>query len=146
MAKNKGGRAVIFTVLSIIFLIAPLGVWLYINRAEYFTTRNVDKLSIGLILMMLFVGLMIFGALKELDKRITIFMTLGIITLLSFLLDPILDDLTWISICALIGYAFYLPLSTIGRANWNYHKVYKNEKIKIEARKEAQDDSFGVQI
>jgi hypothetical protein len=90
--------------------------------------------------------MMIFGVFKEFDKRITIFVTLGVVALLAYLLEPILDDLMWIAICAMIGYALFIPLTLIAKRDWNYHKVYNNEKVKIQTRKEAEANADSTAI
>lgn len=146
MAKNKGRLAIILYLVAFACLLAPLGVWVWFNREDYFTQSTSTSLSLGLSLALGFAFLMIFGAFKEFDKRITVFLSLGVVALLAYLLDPILDDLMWIAICALMGYAVYIPLTLIARTNWSYFKEFRKEKVRVEARKEAETDTGGLSI
>ena len=146
MAKNKGKLALLFGLISFILLVAPIGGWIIYKRDEYFASSVADKMSIGLIIALLFVVSMLVGAFKQIEKRITVVITLAIFYVLAMFLEPIIDDLRWVLLCALIGYVAYLPLWGLAKRDWNYHKVYNNEKVKIQARKEAEANADSTAI
>jgi hypothetical protein len=52
-----------------------------------------------------------------------------------------MGDITWILISALGGYVLYLILSILADKDLNYHKEYISEHARVEARKEAQEES-----
>lgn len=143
MAKNKGRLAVLLYLVATVLLIAPLGFWVWLNREDYFTQTTSTSFPLGMSIAVLFACMMVFGVFKEFDKRITVFVSLGVVALLAYLLEPILDDLMWIAICAMIGYALFIPLTLLAKADWQYYREYKKEKVRVQARKEAEDDETG---
>ena len=146
LAKNKGRLAILLYIVATLLLIAPLGFWVWLNREDYFTQTTSTSFPLGLSIAVLFGCMMVFGVFKEFDKRITVFISLGVVALLAYLLEPILDDLMWIAICAMIGYVLYIPLTLIAKADWQYYREYRKEKVRVEARKEAEDETGALTL
>ena len=143
MAKNKVWWGSLFRVLSIVTMVLPMGIWFFINRKEYFTTRTSSSMAIGVILGLIFLILIISKTFKEMNKYVStlVFIVVGLI--LVWFLEPIMKDLLWIFICLLVGYVFFWPLSVTADKLLKYYSTYREEKVRVEARREAQnEDAF----
>jgi hypothetical protein len=138
-AKSRFLRGIILRILSFVLLLAPFGVLTFIKKDTWFTSGT--KVSFGMIIMLIFVACLLGGAFKSLDKRINVIVTLGVFALVTWFLTPIMGDITWILISALGGYVLYLILSILADKDLNYHKEYISEHARVEARKEAQEES-----
>lgn len=146
MARTKRWLAVISWVLCGLFLLVPMSVWIYINRVEYFEESTKTSMASGLILTALFIVCLVFKAFKDIDKRISGIITIGMIILLSWLLEPVINDLFWIGVCAMISYIGYIIFSKIAKDAWDYVKEYKKEKVRVEARKEAEAETLAIHL
>ena len=136
MLRSKLVLGIIFHTLAIIALIAPNVVWFYINRATYFET-GVDKLSVGAMLTVFYMLLMVKGAFKDIDKRFATFMNLFLVLAITWFFESVINDLFWIVLCGIIGYAFYLVFSTIAKRYMNYHNAVTDERARVYARNEV---------
>ena len=93
-------RYVLLCIASFIVLISPLVSVLIAKREVYFTKiTDVWKISIGGGICLLLILLMILGKLRVPGGVVA----LAVVCILSWLLDPILDDLFLLSCCALSG-------------------------------------------
>jgi len=139
-AKHRLLRGIILRIFSFVFLVAPFGVLTYWKKDTWFIS-GANKISFGMIIMLIFVACLLGGAFKTLDKRINTIITLGVLALTTWFLAPIMVDITWILIASLVGYLFFLILSLFAEKDLNYHKNYVEEHARVEARKEAQESN-----
>lgn len=87
-------------LLSLVFNIAPLLVYLVFNSEKYISSvPDALKLSCGGAIALVILALKCLGKLKV-PSRFTFF---ALILVLSYLLEPLLQDLTVISFLALVG-------------------------------------------
>ncbi len=102
-------------ICSFICSIAPLTVYLLINREIYIGAReDMIKLSFGFIICAVLVLFKILGKLKAPSSTVC----LGILFILSYLLKSITDDLIIFSFLALVGdladkIFFSIPISRV---------------------------------
>lgn len=133
--KNKKFIGYLFKGLAIILLITPILSLCLIKKDVWISTEESSiKLSIGFIIALIFCLMMLKGAFKNLDKRLTTVGTLLTFTVIAWLLDSIVQDLIWILLCSFIGYVVYLMFDTIGTKTLEKAKVYEHEKIRSKAR------------
>ena len=122
-----------YTILSIIFLIAPLASLVIFNWDIYFS-QNSAKTSTGFIMTLGFILLILKGAFVNIEKNSKIVINLSIILAISWFLQSILDDLTIILACSILGYIIYIPLNNIAERNKRKALVVEEESIKEEVR------------
>lgn len=138
MAKRKF-KGIILTACSFIALILPLLILMVWKRNEWFAVKiDTTKVSVGFIIALIFALCMLKGAFKDLDNRFTTIFVLGIIAVITWLMESIIKDITIILIAAIIGYALYLVINSLGKKDLNYVKEYNNEKARVDARNEAR--------
>ena len=131
---------ILLTTLSFVALIMPLLILMFIKRNTWFAVEvESTKVSIGFIISLIFVLCLLKGAFKDLDKRFCTIFALGIVCVITWLLETIIKDLTIILIAAIIGYILYLIINSIGKKELNYAKEFTNEKARVEARREARE-------
>jgi len=143
VAKKRYVRGIIFTTASMVLLVLPNAVWFYLQRDAYFET-GVTRLSTGALISLLFILGLLRGAFKNIDKRFATFMALFVFLSITWFLDSVIQDLFWILTNAIIGYSLYLVLSLIAKRDLSYYAGYREEKSRIEARKEAHEDSSAL--
>ena len=98
--SNYRFRLTLLYIGSFISSIAPLFACLIVNWSKYTKTPNETvKLCIGGIIAMFFLFLKVIGKLK-MPRRIVLF---GIVFIMAYLLQAILDDLILLSGMALAG-------------------------------------------
>lgn len=137
--KNKRFFGVIFRLLAIILLLAPLAALTYLNQETWFYSDDaVKKLSVGFIITLMFALMLLKGAFKNLDKRLVGLITLSVFTFVVWMFDSIINDLIWILLCSIIGYVSYLIFDTIGIRLIEVGKEYQHEKIRIKARNDYE--------
>ena len=137
---NDNGKLIILYLLQILVIIAPVLIVIILKREEYFTKpEKVFSLSFGAIIALSIAVLQIIG---KMPKNIHMLIRLGVITLILWLLRPILDELCILLTCAFCGEflswaLFTKPIKTI--------KKRKNisEIAKIKNEIELQDDITG---
>ena len=97
---NLKVRLVILSIASFIVSVAPLIVCLFLNRSDYVKTPGDGiKLTLGGIILAIFVFLKVIGKLK-MPRRIVAF---GIVFVMAYLLQAVLQDLLLLSGMALMG-------------------------------------------
>lgn len=136
--KRKLWLSLISGFICFLFLTVPIGVWVYINRVKYLAIAQSTTMSIGFMIAIIFVGLLMLGVFKDMDKRVNSVIWMGFFTGILWFIDPIIYDLKWITLCALVSLIGYIVFSKIAKDSWEYVKVYKKGKILAEVRKEAQ--------
>lgn len=138
MAKRKF-KGILLTAISFVALIMPLLILMVWKRNEWFAVKiDTTKVSVGFIIALIFALCMLKGAFKDLDNRFTTIFVLGIIAVITWLMESIIKDITIILIAAIIGYILYLIINSLGKKDLNYVKEYNNEKARVDARTEAR--------
>ncbi len=96
----KRFKIFILYLISFAFSIGPLFTYLIVNRDRYFCTKYdaIKLFSGGLIIMVM----LLLKTLKKL-KIPTGVSFFGLICMLSYLLSPVIQDLTVLSFLALVG-------------------------------------------
>lgn len=98
--KKMKRRLVLLQIGSFFVSIAPLIIVLIINWGEYTKTPGETiKLCIGGIMALFFIFLKVIGKLK-MPRRIVLF---GVVFLMAYLLQAIMDDMILLSGMALLG-------------------------------------------
>ena len=138
MARNKIFWGIGFWVLAVAGMLAPMGVWFFLNRAEYFTPSQSSDLAMGLIIGLVFCLALIAGAFKQIDKRFSTVIMLGVLLGIVYFLEPIINDLFFIILAALVGYIIFMVFSSLGNRALKFHSAYSDEKMRVEARTEAE--------
>ena len=137
---KKAIKGILLTALSFIALVMPLAILMFLKRNEWFAFEvDGTKVSVGFIIALVFALCLLKGAFKELDKRFTTIFVLGIMSVITWLLDSIIQDLTLILICSIIGYVLYIVLNSFGKTSIDYAKEYRKEKARMEARNETKE-------
>jgi len=98
--KKMKRRLVLLQIGSFFVSIAPLIIVLIINWGEYTKTPGETiKLCIGGIMALFFIFLKVIGKLK-MPRRIVLF---GVVFIMAYLLQAIMDDMILLSGMALLG-------------------------------------------
>lgn len=93
-------RLILLQIGSFIVSIAPLIIVLVINWGDYTKTPgDTIKLCIGGIMVLFFIFLKVIGKLK-MPRRIVLF---GVVFIMAYLLQAIMDDMILLSGMALLG-------------------------------------------
>ena len=143
MARNKVWLGILFWACAILGMFLPMSILLIVKREEYFTPTQSEDMVWGLMIALVFAVLMFAGALKDMNKKFMRVFTLIVLAAVSYFLQPLMDDFMWVCLSAAGGYIIFIPLQYLGNVNLDYDKVYRKEKIKIQARKEAEsEDAF----
>lgn len=138
MAKRKF-KGILLTAISFVALIMPLLILMVWKRNEWFAVKiDTTKVSVGFIIALIFALCMLKGAFKDLDNRFTTIFVLGIIAVITWLMESIIKDITIILFAAIVGYISYLIINSLGKKDLNYVKEYNNEKARVDARTEAR--------
>lgn len=138
MAKRKF-KGILLTAISFVALIMPLLILMVWKRNEWFAVKiDTTKVSVGFIIALIFALCMLKGAFKDLDNRFTTIFVLGIIAVITWLMESIIKDITIILFAAIVGYILYLIINSLGKKDLNYVKEYNNEKARVDARTEAR--------
>jgi hypothetical protein len=145
-AKQRLAVGIILIACAIIGLLAPFVILVIVRWDVYFQEASGTSVGMGFIVLLLWAVMMLKGAFKDIDKATGIIITLGFLQAIIWLLDSIIHDLFWVNLCALGGYIIYLILSRLGKRQISYHKAYKDEKMRVEARKEAETESAGIYL
>ena len=136
---NNYKKALLFRILSIVGLIAPMLALLIIKKDTYFIKGESTKMSIGCILALIFTFFALKGKLKEVNSLVT----LGIIWVLCFLLETLIKDLLIIIPCCMLGNMIYMVLNNFYKNYNQIHQVQKTAKIDQYARNEINNSSRG---
>lgn len=141
--KKKLIRGVILEIFSFLALMIPLVILTIINKDKWFI-HGADKISIGFIIALIFAILLLKGAFKNVDNRLTTLGTLFVLLILVWCFQTIMDDLFWIILCSIIGYASYLLINIFARKDLLYVKEYKSEKARMDARLDVMTEAERV--
>lgn len=137
-------KGMIFNFSSFVVLIAPTMVLFFINRDEWIVRGESTKITMGVLLGLLYAIFVMRGALKEVSSKtatlLSMFTFLGIV----WFLDSVLAELFWVILSVIVGYMFYMVMSGIGQKHMTEYKAYRDEKVRITARQEAKEDIIGV--
>lgn len=102
MLKKLKTKLVFIYIGSFLVTVLPLAITLFVKRGEYMTTvSEAVKLSAGLVLGIIFLLLKVVGKLK-MPKRLVLYV---VITLMAYLLKPLLNDLILLGSMATLGEA-----------------------------------------
>ncbi len=97
--KLKWRLALLYTT-SLVVSIFPLALTLFIKRSEYITTvTDALRLSAGLAVGVIFMIIKVLGKMK-MPRRLTLYV---IITLMAYLLKPLLSDMVLLGAMAILG-------------------------------------------
>ncbi len=100
MIKKLKAKLAFLYIGSFLVTVLPLAVTLFIKRQEYISTvPETVKLSAGLLMGGIFILLKVMGRLK-MPARLTLYV---IITVMAYLLAPLLDDLILLGCMAILG-------------------------------------------
>lgn len=141
--NKKLVRGWFLTFLSFVLLISP-SVSLFIINYDQWVKDDAVKISMGVMLGMLYAIIIMRGALKEVSQKIATLMSMFVFLGIIWFLNSILEDLFWIVLSVIFGYIMYMIVSSIGERNITEYKAYKDEKVRVKARQEAKDDIVGV--
>lgn len=135
--KKKLIRGILLEVISFLALLIPMVILTIINKDKWFI-HGADKISIGFIIALIFAVLLLKGAFKNVDNRLTTIGVLFVLLILVWCFQTIMDDLFWVILCSIFGYAAYLLVNIFARKDLNYVKEYKSEKARMDARLDAK--------
>ena len=138
--KKKLIRGIILEIVSFLALLIPMVILTIINKDKWFI-HGADKISIGFIIALIFAILLLKGAFKNVDNRLTTLGTLFVLLILVWCFQTIMDDLFWVILCSIIGYAAYLLVNLFARKDLLYVKEYKSEKARMDARLDAKKEA-----
>lgn len=146
MAKNKVWWGILFRVLSFLCLVTPIAVWILVNRKELFTTHTSTSIALGVVIGLGLFVMLIVKLLKTSNKYLTTATYIVIGVLLTWFLStidikPVMNYLFWVFVCGGIGFAFFWPLSATADKLLLHYNTYKEERIRVEARREARAES-----
>ena len=142
-SKKSLINAIIFRTLAIILLIAPMIVLTVCRKDVWFVKeQNVNKMSIGFIIALIFSLLMLKGAFKNLDKRVVPMIVMATFAVITWLLDSIINDIFWVLLCSLIGYILYIAVDSVGTHYMRIYKEYSGEKIRAIARRDYEQEEI----
>ncbi|MBQ8566484.1 MAG: hypothetical protein IJ445_02725 [Clostridia bacterium] len=133
--KSKFKLCILY-ILSFLTSVAPLVIYVVINRARYISTvTETVKLSIGCMICAVLLLLKLLGKLKMSSST----MTFGVIFLLSYFLKSITDDLLVLSFLALAGdiadkIFFHIPIKRV------------RENIRIDKTADATAEKVGEML
>jgi hypothetical protein len=131
---------ILLTTLSFVALVMPILILMIYKRNEWFAVSvDTTKVSIGFIVALVFALCLLKGAFKELDKRFCTIFALGIVAVITWLLEAIIQDITIVLIAAIIGYILYIVINSFGKKELNYVKEFNSERARVDARREAQE-------
>jgi hypothetical protein len=137
-------KGMIFGFSSFIVLVAPTIVLFIINRDEWVTQGDSTKISLGVMLGLLYAIFVMRGALKEVNVKVATLLSMFTFLGIVWFLDSVIQDLFWVILSTIVGYIFYMIMSSIGEKHMREYKAYRDEKVRITARQEANEDLMGV--
>lgn len=106
--KNTKGNLIWLKIFSFVLSITPILIIIGFNWNEYtITVMETLKLSVGIIIAIIFLLLKCIGRLKLPEKRV---FTYFVVFVMIFLLESILNDLLLFSGGALIGELLAMPV------------------------------------
>lgn len=134
----------LLTSLSFVALILPTLILFGINYEEWVVSGETTKISLGAMLGLLYAIFVMNGALKEISPKVATLISMVVFLMVIWFLESVIQDLFWVTLSVIVGYVFYMGISSIGQKQINEYKIYKDEKIRVQVRKQAQDEILGV--
>lgn len=134
----------IYTSISFVVLILPTLILFGINYDDWVVNGETTRISLGAILGLLYAIVIMSGALKEISPKVATLGSMIVFLMVIWFLESVIQDLFWVVLSVIIGYVMYMGISSIGQRQLNEYKAYKDEKIRVAVRKEAQDEIIGV--
>lgn len=132
-AKKK---AILFKILAFVFLLLPLTTLIVIKRDTYFAIKGESiKLSLGLIIALIFALMCLLGKVKKLNGIII----LAILEVICFLLQSLMNDILIIIPCAIVGEMFYMIFNSFYKKYWEIYKLSRNASIDEAVRQEVRN-------
>lgn len=144
MMSKKLLKGVLLNTLSLIVLILPTIGLFILNAEKWVYQGEATKITVGVMVGLLYAIFVMRGALKEISPKIATLLSMFTFLAIIWFFDTILEDLFWVVLSVIIGYSFYLGISGIGQRHLNEYKAYRDEKVRVQARQEANDDLMGV--
>ena len=100
MKRVKGLKIPLLYLLSFLVSVFPVAIYFFVNADRYFVTvPDKVKITTGLICLCVIVFLKVMGKLK-MPSRAVLF---GLVTVMCYLLERVLNDLIVFSFLALVG-------------------------------------------
>lgn len=131
--KRYKFKSFIFHMISILVLIIPLLGWILYRRADYFVTGG-TKLAIGFIIGLVFVLLVVKGALTKINETSRTIINLSILLALTHFLEAVLNDLFWLTGAAIVGYILYIPFNLKAVRFGKLADIIDEESLRVEVR------------
>jgi hypothetical protein len=145
MNKRKLLVGYLLTSLSFLVLILPTIALFIVNYDIWVSVSSeTTKISLGVMLGMLYAIFVMNGALKEISPKIATLISMIVFLMIIWFLESVIQDLFWVVLSVIVGYVLYIGVSSIGLRQINEYKTYKDEKIRMAVRKQAQEDIMGV--
>lgn len=142
--NKKLVRGWLYSCLSFVFLVSPTLILFIVNYDQWVTQQEATKISIGVLIGLLYTIFVMRGALKEVSTKAATLVSMFTFLAIVWFLDTILEDLFWVILSVIVGYIFYIFIANIGQRHMMEYKAYKDEKVRVAVRKETQDDLMGV--
>lgn len=133
----------LYTSFSFVALISPTVILFAVNYNQW-VVGDSTKISIGVMIGLLYAILVMRGALKEVSVKAATLVSMITFLAIVWFLDTIIEDLFWVILSVIIGYSFYIVIANIGQRHMMEYKSYRDEKIRVAVRQEAKDDLMGV--
>ena len=144
MNKRKLLSGYLLTSLSFVVLILPTIILFAINYEDWVVSGETTKITLGAMLGMLYAIFVMNGALKEISPKIATLISMVVLLMVIWFLESVIQDLFWVVLSVIVGYMLYIAISSIGQRQINEYKTYKDEKVRMAVRKQAQEDIMGV--
>jgi len=141
--NKKYIKGLVYNIASFAVLITPTAFLFLINRDQW-VEGDATKISIGVLIGLLYAILVMRGALKEVSPRIATLLSMFTFLAIVWFLGSIIQDLFWVILSVIIGYIFYMFIAMIGERHMQEYKAYKDEKVRVKVRQENNDDIMGV--
>jgi hypothetical protein len=125
-------------------LMFPTVVLFIANYDEWVISGESTKIALGVMLGILYALLVMKGALKEISPKIATLLSMFTFLAIIWFLDSMIEDLFWVVASVILGYIFYIFVSTIGSKYLHEYNVRKDEIIKQKVVTEIQKDVGNV--
>ena len=126
-------------ILMVILFIAPFITLYLIKEDEWVNQAEGFEIAVGVLIGLAYMFLVFKGALKKIAPLLSLFLTSIIFMLITYFLDSIINDLFYITTSVAIGLLFFIIFYKIGKRQFDIAKIYADEGIKIQARKDAEE-------
>lgn len=142
--NKKLFAGVVYTGLSFVAMILPTVILFAINYEEWVVSGETTKISLGAMLGLIYAVFVMNGALKEISPKIATLISMVVFLMVIWFLESVIQELFWVVLSVIGGYVLYIGISALGQRQLNEYRVYKEEKIRVQVRKQAQEDIMGV--